>query len=193
MNHTTRSVEHVAQNMEHITHNKGNTSPCSKPRGFTLLIAVLVSGVMLALGFAIFNIVSKEVILSSTGRESQFAFYSADSGIECALYWDLEQNTFVFNSEVNAILCGGGPVSLVKNDGGAYISPTAKSQFSFYLNGAGTGQCATVTVYKTAIVTVETDGTTTGLSTTTKIESLGYNTCDTGNPKRLERGIQAKY
>src|SRR3989344_457522 len=149
-------------------------------RGFTLLIAVLVSGVLLGLGFAIFNIVSKEVILSSAGKESQFAFYSADTGVECALYWDLKQEAFVRWSQVDTISCGGTNLNFDVRSYDA-VSHTFTSQFSFFLNGGTSGQCATVVVYKT------------DSPTTTRIDSLGYNTCDSSNPRRLERGVRATY
>jgi hypothetical protein len=45
---------------------------------------------LLSLGLAIFNIIIKELIISSTIRDSQIAFSAADAGAECALYWDLE-------------------------------------------------------------------------------------------------------
>ncbi|HXK40184.1 MAG TPA: LamG domain-containing protein [Candidatus Paceibacterota bacterium] len=58
-------------------------------RGFTLFYAVLTASLLLAIGIAIFNITYKELILSSGARESSNAFYAADTGLECALYWDL--------------------------------------------------------------------------------------------------------
>lgn len=57
-------------------------------RGFTLFYAVLMSSLLLALGLAIFNITYKELILSAGARESAVAFYAADAGLECALFWD---------------------------------------------------------------------------------------------------------
>ena len=77
-------------------------------RGFTLLLAVLVSSVLIALGSAIYDIVSKEIILSSAGRESQFSFYAADTGIECGLYHDLKNDLFATSSGATTVTCGGG-------------------------------------------------------------------------------------
>lgn len=57
-------------------------------KGFALLIATLVSGLFLAISAVIFQIAYVELLLSSVGRDSQFAFYAADTGAECALYWD---------------------------------------------------------------------------------------------------------
>jgi|SRR3989338_3738094 len=63
-------------------------------RGFTLLLAALVSSIVLAVGAAIFSIAQKQVALSVLGRDSQFAFYAADTAAECALYWDFRCNYF---------------------------------------------------------------------------------------------------
>src|SRR3989344_7320988 len=63
-------------------------------RGFTLLLAALVSSVVLAVGAAIFSIAQKQVTLSALGRDSQFAFYAADTIAECALYWDFRFEYF---------------------------------------------------------------------------------------------------
>ena len=68
---------------------KSKTSP-----GFTLLLAALISSLVLSLGISIVSIARKSVTLSSIGRDSQFAFYAADSAAECALYWDLRFQYF---------------------------------------------------------------------------------------------------
>ena len=63
--------------------------------GFTLLLAALVASIVLALGSSIFTIAKKQVTLSSLGRDSQFAFYAADTIAECALYYDVRFAAFV--------------------------------------------------------------------------------------------------
>ncbi|MEI7513120.1 MAG: hypothetical protein WCJ74_00670, partial [bacterium] len=45
--------------------------------GFTVLFAVIVSSLILALGLGIVAITMKEVKLSGTGRDSELAFYAA--------------------------------------------------------------------------------------------------------------------
>jgi hypothetical protein len=69
----------------------GNTN---RQRGFTLLLAALISSLVLSLGISVVSIARKSVTLSSISRDSQFAFYSADSAAECALYWDVRFNYF---------------------------------------------------------------------------------------------------
>lgn len=60
----------------------------SGTQGFTLLVAMIVTALILAIGFSIGSIILKELALSASGRQSQVAFYAADSMSECALYWD---------------------------------------------------------------------------------------------------------
>jgi hypothetical protein len=62
---------------------KGN-----KKKGFTLFVALVVSSLLLSISISLSNIILKQLIFSNTGSESQLAFYAADSGAECALYWD---------------------------------------------------------------------------------------------------------
>jgi hypothetical protein len=57
-------------------------------RGFTMFFAVLVSALTLAIGAAILDLVLRELAISQTTEESQFAIFMADTGAECALYWD---------------------------------------------------------------------------------------------------------
>ncbi len=68
--------------------------PIPSERGFTLLLAAIVASVVLVLGSSIFSIAQKQLTLSSVGRDSQFAFYAADSAAECALYHDRRKSAF---------------------------------------------------------------------------------------------------
>jgi hypothetical protein len=162
-------------------------------RGFTLLLAVLVSSILLALGFAIYNIAVKQVILSSAGRESQFAFYAADSGIECALYADYQQDAFATTSSLGAISCGegtlppdgvgGGVVVLSRDD--SLFPNTRTTTFTFSLGPSLTNACTTVVVEKTYSPSDET--------LATVVDSSGHNTCVTVDQRRIERTIRMRY
>ena len=116
--------------------------------GFTLLLAALISSVVLALGISIFEIALKQINLSSMGRDSQFAFYAADTGAECALYWDVRSDihpdTFATSSASSAM----SPISCDE----ASVTPTL---FSADLNSAistfqfePSDRCAQVSVQK---------------------------------------------
>jgi hypothetical protein len=79
-------------------------------RGFTLLFASLIGALMLAIGLSIFNLIFKELVLSSTISESQSAFVAADSAAECALFWDTQHlgySNSVFGGEGQTIVPNG--------------------------------------------------------------------------------------
>ncbi|MBX9765607.1 hypothetical protein K2X83_03125 [Patescibacteria group bacterium] len=160
-------------------------------RAFTLLLAVLVSSVLIALGSAIYDIVSKEIVLSAAGRESQFSFYAADTGVECALYHDFKNNLFGTSSTATTVTCGGSTVNIVTprphtnigvDDPADVNDETLITQFSFPIGGTEqTLPCASITVTRKY----------TPMRTT--VESAGYNTCVTTSPNRLERAIRVNY
>ena len=149
-----------------------------KERGFTLLLATIISSLLLAVGAAMFAIIKKEIILSSLGRDSQFAFYAADTGAECALYWDFRHD--IFSATSSAWLgktCDSqdlGPIQFV-----AYDQPMV---FQYDPNG----YCSIVSVTKY----------TPGSPESTRIDSRGYSTsCATiaTNPRALERAVEIFY
>ena len=81
-------------------------------KGFALLFSVLVSSLLLALSASILHINYKEFLLSGFGRESQKAFYVADMGSECALYWDVRhtgfaESPFATSTDQYPIECSG--------------------------------------------------------------------------------------
>lgn len=145
----------------------------NQKRGFTLLLATIIASLLLAVGGAMFSIIKKEVILSSLGRDSQFAFYAADTGAECALYWDYRHDVFIVGT--TTAMCDGqllAPIPPV-----VYDQPVS---FQFDLNNQ---LCTVVTVIKY----------TPGGANETRIDSRGYNTsCATiaTNPRALERAIE---
>jgi len=80
-------------------------------KGYLILFAVVISSIVLAIGLGIMSIVNKGLILASAGRASQFAFYAADTGIECALYWDRVHSGFgvtVFPTSTSSSIPGSG-------------------------------------------------------------------------------------
>jgi len=157
-------------------------------KGFTLLLSVLIASVLLSLGLAIFSITIRELLLSSTGRESQFAFYAADTGIECALYFDLVRGAFS-TSTASAVSCnadGSNPTNANQAVGGQGWDVPNTFTISFLPNP----YCAVVTVTKTN----------TGGVVKTDINSRGYNVgvknglaCESTEPRRLERAIHVIY
>ena len=159
-----------------------------KKRGFALLIAIVTTGILLVVSFVVVNIALKQLILTYSNQESQSAFYVADSGVECAIYWDLKnplQSAFATSTSGGSVTCNNNakittgsqtvaPSQLSVIGGGGVLKPT-----SIFLINFSNG-CAIVQVTKMA------DGRTT-------INSRGYNTCDLNADRRFERGVTTTY
>lgn len=150
-------------------------------KGFTLLIAVILTSVLLSVGLALLDVAYKQVVLSSTAKQSQTAFYAADSALECALYWDQQEGAFAYGSPSSSVSCTGVSFPVT-----ASISNNVqKATFSVSCSGGGTS--AVVEVYKAS------GGATCSNGKTSCIYANGYNTCDTTNPRRIERGLKVVY
>jgi Tfp pilus assembly protein PilX len=160
-------------------------------RGFAMLFSVLVSSVLLSIGLSIFNLTVKELALSSSGRESQFSFYAADSGVECALYWDFKGQYIFATSSSSRTPSPSSPdcaSQSININPSQTTSNSATTQFSFQIpntlpSGGSAPYCVTVLVSKTVNNNI--------VSTT--IDSRGYNTCDTNDPARVERALRVRY
>jgi len=81
-------------------------------KGFLVLIAIVVSVILLSVGMFIANVALQEIKISSSLKESQKAFYAADSILECALLKEFTGNGFarfdyngVHNID-NSLSCG---------------------------------------------------------------------------------------
>lgn len=121
-----------------------------KKRGFALLIAVIFMSVMLSFGLALGSLGYKQQVLASSAIQSQYAFYVADSALECALYADQQQNLFALPASdphsAPAITCdGSGAISA------AEIS-WSSSQWIITnrISMDSNKRCADITVYKPA-------------------------------------------
>lgn len=70
---------------------KSRPKPASQiGKGFTLLFAVLIISVALSLSLGATNLVITQLTISRDIRESLEAFYAANAGAECALFWDIQ-------------------------------------------------------------------------------------------------------
>lgn len=55
--------------------------------GFTMFFAVIVVSIVISIGITLSLIAQKETSLAGVRRESQIAYYAAESGTSCVLYW----------------------------------------------------------------------------------------------------------
>ena len=147
-------------------------------RGIALLFTLLIIGVAISLSIGVFNIILGELEIGEGARESHRAFYAADSGIECILYWDLKEQAFVFDKE-KAINCVGSSPAFTRSsqtvDG--KTATVYQSTASFTL---ANGACVSLTVIKFS------DG-------SSRIEALGENTCNPAAVRVVQRGIEVNY
>ena len=174
------------------------TASCKLPtdrRGFATLFAMLVAGLLLSVGLVIYDITSKELIFSSITRDSNFAFYAADAGLECALYWDIKytgsanfSSGSVFATSTDSqppssnVICNG--IDIAAEPWTIVTAPTAATT-TFTLTFAPQPYCVRVWTEKWK----NTLG-----SVSTRVTARGYNNgCDTGAPNRIERALVSSY
>ncbi len=150
----------------------------SSQRGFALLVAIVLSTVAVSITLALTSIAYKGLLLSSSARESQYAFYAADTALECALYWDnRNQNRFIYGSgQASGVSCAAVPVTMPASTSGG----TTKFESAWFtVNGS---DCAKITVYKSSTGATNLFGTGVNVACT-----------DLTNPRAVERGLKAFY
>ncbi|MDP3784961.1 MAG: pilus assembly PilX N-terminal domain-containing protein [bacterium] len=142
----------------------------SRPRGVALLFTMLITSIIFAISLGVYNLIIGEITLSGTGRDSQLAFYAADAGAECALYWDIQHpglGQSAFSTSTPAVIsCAGESRSV----GGGSVS-----NFSLSF---GNGSCVSVGVEKQPTQNI--------------IIAQGQNTCS-GSNRTVQRGLKVVY
>jgi Tfp pilus assembly protein PilX len=173
-------------------------------KGIALVIAITTMTLLLSISLSISNIVLRQIRISTVNNSSKAAFFTADSAIECAFYYDTVASTTI-SSQTNNIdnddisKAVFGPTitkdvlqNFVKCGNGIYVTTpkiTANSQTVTNFDIDYGDMCANVTVSRSEFGT--------------KISSSGYNTsfipgkgCDLSgvDTKRLvERGLTITY
>ncbi len=134
-------------------------------RGFALLIAVIFMSVMLTFGLTLASLAYKQQELALSALGSQNAFYAADGALECALYFDQQQNTFNYSLYSSTTLpplisCDG---STATQQSYSYTGTQLFDQQRISLDAGA--RCADVFIYKPSLS-----------SGTTTIFAQGYDT-----------------
>ncbi|KKT30110.1 hypothetical protein A3G55_02205 [Candidatus Giovannonibacteria bacterium RIFCSPLOWO2_12_FULL_44_25] len=141
-------------------------------KGVTLLLAVFISTIAISLGLGIFAIIFGELKISGSAKESLIALYAADSGVECALYWDLAEGAFSITSPPASVNCVG--------DDHPVVFDAPFSRFTFDVQLTESDSCAHVRVEKPSEVTT--------------VTALGENTgCGSASARTVQRGFEVKY
>ena len=150
------------------------TADNSSSRGFVAVFAMLIATVILIMVISITGTAYKETVLSASVRESERAFYAADTGVECGLYLDR------IAGGVTDGMCGDIAIDVdVDELGSVYTFDVPISSNS----------CAKVDVFKNLLI----DGT-----SFTQVISRGYNaSCDDlldlGTRRVVERKLDVRY
>ncbi|MFT7328315.1 MAG: hypothetical protein ACI870_000502 [Crocinitomicaceae bacterium] len=189
-----------------------NIKQTKKNKGFVILFSMLISALILLISAGIFSVVKKEVVLSSYARESQRAFYSADSALECVLYADLigvvatptgPGTPFTITpsgKEQHTFECGGGTVFSEHLDDS---NGTQGYEFPYvlrYYNSFDLGSCAYVLIEVNERNTDDTE-------IEIRMTAVGFNSCvntagevsglanipDFNDPTLLERRLSITY
>ena len=157
----------------------------NRQSGFVLLVALLTASVLLGLALSIGDILIKEDSLALAGRASHQAFYAADSGVECALYFDIKYNSFATSSAstINCNQDSNNQNNTFSVGGGGAGNPTS----SFAMTFSPLSACALVTVTKN--VNGSTNVTGSGFS----VHDNGGSNCSSTSLNQVERVIQVSY
>jgi len=159
-------------------------------KGFALLVAVIFTSVILSLGLALASLGYKQAVLASSALQSQYAFYAADSALECALYADQQQDLFsyaTYNANAQPLLTCDGTNANTQVLSSCYNEGACPSQLVITErvpldNGT---HCADITIYKPA---------STGAN---EIFSQGYNVACSAvggtSGRFVARGLEAHY
>ena len=149
-------------------------------KGFVLLFAVTLAAILLSIALGVANIALKEIKFTTSAKDTNDAFFAADTGAECALMNDKDTDG-TFGG--HGVICLGGNVSV--ND----VSHTPPT-WNFIIGPLGSNGkgCANVTVSKDSAI----------LPIVTTIISKGYNigtgVCDgSGGSNIVEREVQVSY
>jgi hypothetical protein len=158
--------------------------------GFVLLYAMMLSSIIFAVALGVTNITMKELNFATSAKSTNEAFLAADTGIECALFWDKTDptlNAYIISGNVGSlsdyVFCGDNNITIYRDswDGNIGI-------WHFYLPyiGASEFACAKVTVTKD----IGDD--------TASFVSRGYNVtedyyCNYSGDGQVERKIEANY
>ncbi len=186
-----------------------------KNRGFTIFFAVLVASLALSVGLVIYDLLIRELALSQMATQSQYAIYAADTGAECALYWDLkytnispsdaDASAFATSSDYTSGGTGAGQAVVCSNQNIAAASTIPHFNNTPRTPNPNTGWTVDFgATYATTTFWISM-GTTAnapcakievgkaGNPSQTTIISHGFNTCSTAGIVRLERALQVNY
>ncbi len=152
--------------------------------GYAILFTMVIVSVMSGISMGLANSMFKEMVISSIARDSQVAFYEADTAVECILY-----------AERGSSGMGGGLAGLVllssNFDCGTYENgdpmtfSVTEDSTDFY----------TINPVSNSLLPISDPCFKGTVDANNGMEFMirGYNTCDSNNPRQVERGVKVTY
>lgn len=120
----------------------------TQKKGFALLLALIVSSVVLAIGVSILDVSINQINLSANARESEFAFASAHAGVECMQYWRNEYADRFRSSLPYAIISCFGANSTGSKAVTSAVTGGIVDRYNYEFNWGGTvPRCTQVEMY----------------------------------------------
>lgn len=153
-----------------------------KQNGYAILFAVVVISSISIIVAGLTSTALKQVILSSLAKDSQIAFYQADTASDCAFYAEMVKGVDEpdFFKTDNVWSCGGQDLIVKPGTDGSYdLIPIEEVYYS-------DNPCFKISVVKSNL---DTDPP----SVAVNIKARGYNVCDNKNPKIVEREVEINY
>lgn len=146
-------------------------SSIQNAKGFSIFLSLLIMSIAATIAFSVFEIFYLQILMTSNIKDSQTAFYAADSGLECIYYWDIKKD------EIDI----GNPITCANS---TKILDLPASDFKLYFSD---GSCTTIKINFAN-----------PLPDPKSIQSYGRNKyggadCNNSYPRRVERGIQNDY
>lgn len=162
--------------------NKNYFRNFKQDNGFVILFVVMLSSIILAITLGVINISIKEIKFGTSAKDTNDAFFAADTGAECALLHDKSEGSFfAYPAPGESMHCAGQEIK---------ISTEENSYFwTFYIKNLGIKEsgCAVVSVDKID-------------EEETIINSKGYNDSSYderdrcfAKPNSTERHLELKY
>lgn len=145
--------------------------------------------VMLAFGLALGSLGYKQQVLASSAIESQYAFYVADTALECVLHADQQEGLFAYekyDGNPKSMTCDGTTFAVVQ------MPPSISQLVSTARLSLDAGRrCADITVYKYSTPQAPNN-------VTTYLFSTGYDVscarvADPQGVRFVSRGVSAHY
>lgn len=133
-------------------------------KGFVILFAITLSSIVLAIALGVANIAFREIRFSTSTKDSNDAFFAADTGTEAVLFQDKDFT-----------LCAPNP------------GQTKTCDYTIVNIGGSGSSCAKISITKDDTTS------TTKTTIISKGYSVGDGACASSNQNRVEREIKTNY